>query len=95
MSSYSKIIDADPSDDQDYGIDWTAWLGADTIATSTWTITPSGPTKHDESNSTTTTTVWVTGGTAGQSYRVTNRIVTSNSPARTKERTILLRVDER
>jgi hypothetical protein len=47
----------------DYQLDWSAWLGTDTVSSATWTVTSA--TKVSESNSTTTTTVRVSGGTAG------------------------------
>jgi len=62
----------------DYTIDWGStgdWLGSDTISSSTWTA-DSGITIDSSTNTTTTTTVWLSGGTAGATYTVTNRIVT-------------------
>jgi hypothetical protein len=47
----------------DYRLDWSAWLGTDTIASSTWTVT--GATKNTENNTTTTSTVRVSAGSAG------------------------------
>lgn len=66
----------DPNAVLDYIIDWTEWLGiGDTIKTSTWTV-PTGLTKDSDSKTTTTATVWLSGGTAGQEYMVTNSIET-------------------
>jgi hypothetical protein len=48
----------------DYREDWSSWLGTDTIATATWTV--SGATKASESNTTTTATARISGGTSGQ-----------------------------
>ena len=81
----------DPADALDYLIDWTAWLGTDTISASTWTA-PTGITKSAESNTTTRATVWVSGGTAGASYTLTNRIVTAGG--RTAERSIRITVQD-
>jgi len=47
----------------DYQESWAAWLGSDTIASAAWTV--SGATKVGESNTTTATTVRISGGTAG------------------------------
>jgi len=82
----------DPDAILDYVIDWTAWLGADTIAASQW-IVPSGLTKTAEENSSTTATVWLSGGSAGQRYTVTNRITTAGG--RTEDRSISIQVKER
>ena len=85
----------DPNAVLDYGFDWSDWLGnAETIVTSTW-INPDGITVVTSSNSSEATVVWVSGGTAGKSYRLTNRIVTNNSPARTDDRTLLIEVQDK
>jgi len=88
------LIIKDPAATLDYQRDWGPWLATvdDSIDTSTWTV-PTGITKTDESNTTTTATVWLSGGTAGQSYSVTNRIVTAGG--RTDERSIQIDVRER
>ena len=69
-------FEKDPDAVKDYSIDWSAWLGEDTIDTSTWSV-PDGITKDDDSNTTTSTTIWVSGGTAGQEYKLVNHIVTA------------------
>ena len=86
MSNFVK----DPDASLDYGFDWSAWLGTDTIATSTWTV-DSGITKGATSNTTTTTTVWLSGGTVGTTYNAVNRIVTAGG--RTNDHTLTVRVD--
>ena len=40
-------------------------------------------------------TAWISGGTAGETYEVSCEITTNNSPARTDERTIKIKVKER
>jgi hypothetical protein len=45
-----------------------------------------------DSATTTTTTVWLSGGTAGYNYKVENRITTVGG--RTDDRTLLIRVRE-
>lgn len=82
----------DPDEVLDYDFDWSAWLGTDEIATSTWTVS-SGLTKDSQSNSATATKVWVSGGTDGQTYTLTNTITTDGD--RTAERTAKLKVKER
>jgi hypothetical protein len=86
----------DPSAVLDYAIDWSHWLGTDTIATSAWTITASGPLpleKVRDTHTTTVATVWLSGGCAGGRYKATNRITTAGG--RTEDRTIELFVEER
>jgi hypothetical protein len=90
----AQTFTKDPNAVLDYQIDWSAWLlaaGADTINTSTWTV-PTGITKASDTKTTTTTTIWLSGGTAGQSYALTNRIVTTG--LRTEDRTIVIIVQD-
>ena len=78
----------DPGAILDYTVDWTDWLASgETISTSTWTL-PSGITEQSSTNTTASTTVWLSGGTDGDTYEVVNHIVTSQS--RTDERTIYI-----
>lgn len=65
---------------------------ADQIASSTWTI-PSGITQDSSSNTAQSATVWLSGGTNGQSYECKNRITTTGG--RTLERSIRIRVKQR
>ena len=82
----------DPNAVLDYQIDWETWLDSDTISTSTWTV-PTGITKDSDTNSTTTTTIWLSGGTAGTSYTLLNRVVTAGG--RTDDRSITIIVREK
>ena len=82
----------DPQAVLDYEIDWSDWLGADTIASSSWTV-PSGLTEEDSSDTTTAATVWLSGGTAGTNYDVTCEIVTDGG--RTDDRTITIQVKQK
>lgn len=85
----------DPAAVLDYTLDWDAedWLGADTITgTPVWTV-PSGLTKDSQSNTTTTATAWLSGGTADQDYDVACKITTT--AGRTDERTIRIQVRNR
>ena len=88
MNSVKK----DPAAILDYGFNWLSWLAGDTIQTSTWTV-PTGLTKVSDSATTSTTTAWISGGTAGTDYTVVNRIVTAGG--RTDERSIIFQVRER
>lgn len=82
----------DPSAILDYAIDWSTWLGSDTIATSTWSAS-AGITINSNTNTTTRATVWLSGGTAGNTYQLTNTITTAGG--RTDQRTIAVEVKDR
>ena len=82
----------DPNAVIDYAVDWTLWLDGDTISSSIWTAA-TGITIDSNTNTITNSTVWLSGGTAGASYEVTNRVVTAGG--RTDDRTILISVAER
>jgi hypothetical protein len=82
--------------DLDYQIDWSQWLGSDTIISSTWTVDPdSGLTAHSDSVSGGKTTVWLSGGSSSPvSYHlVVNRITTA--AGRTDQRSLLVHIVDR
>jgi hypothetical protein len=81
----------DPDAVADYGLDWSLRLVTDTLLTSTW-IVPSGITSNSNSHTTTATTVWLAGGTAGETYSLTNRVTTSGG--RTWDWTVQLKIKE-
>lgn len=80
-------FDKDPDDVLDYAIDWSTWLGEDTITASTWTE-PDGITVDSSTNTTTTATIWLSGGTLGEAYSLTNHITTA--AGRERDRTIVI-----
>lgn len=82
----------DPHAVLDYTIDWTRWLAGDTISTSEWLV-PAELSVTAHTKTTATATVWLAGGTAGESYTVTNRISTDGG--RTEDRSFTVRVEER
>lgn len=85
-----------PDEVLDYVMDWTTapWLsGADTIQTSTVTVLTSGITLDSDSNTTTTQTAWLSGGTDGSAYDVEFKIVTVGG--RTGVRTLRVFVTDR
>jgi hypothetical protein len=72
----------DPDEVLDYTIDWTDRLSSETITLSTWTITcedEDSPDLTEDSNaiSTVYTVIWLSGGTLGLTYLLTNHITTS------------------
>ncbi len=100
----ASVFVKDPSAVLDYKFDWAAltngsgdsdWLAsAETISSKTVTAT-SGITVDSSSlsDSNTSVTVWLSGGTDGENYTVACEIVTS--AARTDERSITIRVRQR
>lgn len=84
----------DPSAVLDYTVDWSQWLDTgDTITTSTWVIAPTGLTQQSAASTPTAATVWLSGGTLGITYTVTNRITTAQG--RDDARTLLIQVLDR
>lgn len=84
----------DPQAVLDYIFDWSAWLAGDTISTQTLTVDTGITIDSSEiGGGNTTVTAWVSGGTAGKSYRVTSRVTTAGG--RTDERSIVILVRDR
>jgi hypothetical protein len=74
------VLEQTPASILDYTINWAArGIGTDTVATSSWAITPAdlSGTSPPPSFTATTTTVWLSGGTVGVYYTVTNTIITA------------------
>lgn len=88
MKSFQK----DPDDTLDYTVDWTDWLQGDTIDTSSF-LADTGITINSNTNDTTSATVWLSGGSAGETYRITNRITTAGG--RTRDRSFGIFCTER
>ena len=79
----------DPDSVMDFAVDWSDWLDSDTISTSTWAV-PTGITNDTDTNTTTVATIWLSGGTIGKQYTLTNRIVTA--AGRTADRSFKLKM---
>lgn len=93
MMSFTTF-EKDPDSKLDYGFDWTDWLmEGDTISTSTWAVDDSDLVDSTPTNSSTGTSVWLDGGVAGTTYKVTNSIVTAQG--REEDRSFYVRVIER
>lgn len=93
-------ITKDPASTLDYGQDWTAWLGGDSIAPagSTWRVEGSDAALAIDTTKPATsdgkaTKVWLTGGTAGVTYGLVNRIETV--AGRIDERTMNISVRQK
>ncbi|MBK7424705.1 MAG: hypothetical protein IPJ48_17385 [Propionivibrio sp.] len=89
-TSYKK----DPNAILDYTFDWGPYLTAisDTISSVTWVVS-SGITTSSPTNTTTTATVFVTGGVLDTTETLTCRITTAGG--RTDDRTISLKIVNR
>lgn len=74
----------------DYTINWARALGTDSISTSDWTISAADLVEDNATNQAKTATIWLSGGTAGQSYTVFNTIVTAQG--RTFTQTVAINV---
>lgn len=94
------IFPKDPGSVEDFTIVWNVigqkheglnYLG-DSIVTSLWSV-PAGITQDSATFSGTYTTIWLSGGTNGQSYEVTNTITTEQG--RTFKQSIRIRVKSR
>lgn len=93
MAEVIGTVKADPASVLDYTIDWSVWLDdGDVITASTWAV-PAGISAVVDTNGTTYATVWLTGGTIGTGYRVTNHITTSDG--REDERSLRIVITDR
>lgn len=88
----SATFKKDPDDERPFRFDWSKFLAptGDSIDTVDVT-TEAGLTEGSVSNTTTTVTVWLSGGTADNTYTVACEIVTL--AGLTIERTITIEVD--
>lgn len=89
--AFPKFV-KDPEAVLDYVVDWSDWLEADTISASQWTV-PTGITIVTSSFTDTAATVWLSGGTVGERYDVTNGISTDGG--RDDDRTITIQVKQK
>jgi hypothetical protein len=92
MSFYLK----DPQSRVDYGIDWTGYLGPQTLTGSLWSVTPEevGGIAIDASSfDLLRTAATLSGGLDGHVYTVSN--LATFSDGRRDQRSICLRVEQR
>ena len=82
----------DPDDITDWGCDWTDWLQDGEVLTASSWILPTGLVNTQETLTTTTTSVFISGGVAGTKYLITNRISTAT---RTEDRSMYIRCEEK
>jgi hypothetical protein len=100
-----STIDKDPEDSEVYAIDWSRFIGVNTIASSVWNVVVES---GEDSGSGATLTVdsetilvglqstqsRIIGGRPGVCYRVENKITFGSGPAQTKERSYYVFVKE-
>ena len=93
MSQF-KVFIKDPDALLDYQIDWSSWLGTDTISASTWEAFDTDITINEKVSSfeDTNTIVWVSDGEVGSRYTLTNHIETA--AGRKNDRSIVIRIKE-
>ncbi len=83
----------DPDAVLDYSFDWTDWLATSEIIVSHTVTAETGITADSSTESDGKVTVWLSGGTAGENYKVAC-LITTNA-GRTDERTIWIKVTNR
>ena len=83
----------DPSAVLDYVFDWTEWLAAAETITDHTITADTGLTVYSSTEDAGVVTVWLSGGTAGENYKVACLVETS--AGRTDERTIWIKVTNR
>lgn len=89
LDSFKK----DPDASIRFTIDWSVWLGSDTIAGApVWSV-DAGITNVGSSNTTTTATITLSGGVAGTTYKARCRVTTAAGDV--DDRTIEILVQER
>ncbi len=79
----------DPDDITYHSWDWTTFLDGETISASVFTA-QTGLTKDSESTAGAISTVWLSGGTQGESYKVSNQITTSSGRKKTQSFNMLI-----
>jgi hypothetical protein len=90
-----KWDNKDPDEVVDYSLDWGGTSikpgrsYGDVIMSSTWTV-PVGLVKNSDSFTATSTTIWLSSGTEGTTYKLNNRVVTSGG--RTWDQTVKLKI---
>lgn len=90
-SGYQPDYTKDPDETIDFAFNWKPLLDGDTISVCDFLL-PDGLTEVSSSNTTTEAAIFVSGGSDGSIYRITNRIETTGG--RTRDQTIYVLVQE-
>jgi hypothetical protein len=88
---HAPDFEKDPNSRTDFAFDWSADLEGDTLETSEFLL-PDGLTQESVFLEDTRTAIFVSGGSAGSVYRITNRVTTSGG--RAWDKTIYVKVTE-
>lgn len=90
----TQVPAKDPDATLKYGIDWSDYLGSETIVASEW-LAQEGIVVVSDTFDPTSTAVRLSGGTAGTRYKVTNRIRYTGAEGESiDDRTIIVPVRE-
>lgn len=92
-----RKVEQDKDEVLDWSFDYTGVLNGDTVLSSTWALAASSPTDIVVSNPSEAngiTTVWLSGGTYGRIYTVTNE-VTMTPSGRVFNRSLQVRIVEK
>src|SRR5512135_2068022 len=92
MPAPLKTFTKDPDDVDNWGIDWSKELDpGETLIDSQWLFDDAADallTILLDTRGSTSTVLWLSGGTIGKLYKITNRVTTSSSPARVLNHTL-------
>lgn len=86
------MIKKDPDSTRTYFLDWTEWLGADTLSTVVWTV-PAALTLVSQSNTSTRAYILLSGGINREVYNVGCRITTAGGQV--EDDTLVIYMEER
>ena len=77
---YSReiVFDKTSGETLDYTVEWKNWLGDDTIASDAWAVDTGITIDETAGGVSSLRTVWLSGGTAGTTYKVTNTVTTTD-----------------
>ena len=93
MATTTQTLRKDPAAYLDYGFDWSDYLvSGETLSVSVWTV-PTGLVEGSAQLADTETKIWISGGTAGTTYIVANKVTTS--AGRIDERSFNIVVENR
>lgn len=93
MATTTQTFRKDPHANLDYGFDWEDYLeSGETLNASVWTV-PSGLIEGSKQLGSISTKIWISGGTAGETYTVANKITTTDG--RIDERSFDIVVENR
>lgn len=88
-----KTFKQDPDEVLDYTLDWSEWLASGDTITDVTATPESGIVVDSTSFTVNSTTVWVSGGTAGSKYGISVHVTTNGG--REGDRTIGIEVKEK